>query len=288
MKHTFLLFSLGFSLLSISGCGGSVASSGGGGGASSSTSSGGDTGTGGATSSGGSGGVGGTTGTAGSTTSGGTGGGTVVPPDCAAAADAIAKMAGGAGTACTTLVRMDYQTWAIKGWQMVCGGYTATSEAQARATSQTATGFGQNGQLLSGPSPMDEWVFYESPGDFGGAGVVSARTGQAVFGGGIVWAGTGQITFPTTFEPPETLGIGCVPAGLPPTSRGWNLGGGMPMPVSDQQAALDVVWGTALPDGLSKVQYLFDAVVLFYPPSVGAVDTTKAEWVVLLNSGWLE
>ncbi|MFO0587080.1 MAG: hypothetical protein U0441_06070 [Polyangiaceae bacterium] len=284
MKHT-SLFLLGLALTSISGCGGSVTSGDGGGNTTSSTSTGGTTGTGGATTGGTGGETGGTTVT---TTSGGAGGTTVTTPECVAAADAIAKMTGGAGSACTSIVRLDYQTWTIKGWQMVCGGYAAVTEAQARATSQTDTGFGQNGQLLSGANPMDELVFYESPGDFGGVGVVSADTGLTVFGGGIVWSGTGQMTYPKTWLPPETLGAGCVPAAAPPGTRGWDLSGGMVMPVQDQQAAMDVVWGTALPDGLLKGGYLFDAVVLLYPPTVGVLDPTKAEWIVLLNSGWLE
>ena len=53
-------------------------------------------------------------------------------------------------------------------------------------------------------------------------------------------------------------------------------------------AALQVVWNTALPNGLWKNGYVFDAVVLLYPPSVGAFDPNVAEWVVLLSSGWLD
>ena len=58
----------------------------------------------------------------------------------------------------------------------------------------------------------------------------------------------------------------------------------------DEEAVLarDAVWGTALPDGLSKSGYVFDAMVLLYPPTVGDFDPQVAEWVVLVNSGWLE
>ena len=57
---------------------------------------------------------------------------------------------------------------------------------------------------------------------------------------------------------------------------------------ADIEAALDVVWRTALPAGFAAGGYLFDAVVLRYPRSVGAFDPATAEWIVILNAGWLE
>ena len=276
------------------GCGGGASSSSGntGGEAGSTSSSTAGAGTGGAT-----GGAGGTaTGGSGGTTSsssGGAGGATGSgggnpSADCKAALASIAEQTSGV-KACTTLVRLDYQTYAIKGFHIFCDPYAATTEAAARATAQADTGFGQAGQFLSGPVPVeDEYVFWESPGDFGGAGVVSARSGKTVFGGGVVWAGAGQITYPATFQPPGLLGEKCDNVSPLPSARGWDLGGGQPLSTAQITAALDVVWGTALPDGLAQGGYLFDAVVLLYPPSVGAVDPTVAEWEVLVNSGWLE
>lgn len=63
--------------------------------------------------------------------------------------------------------------------------------ASARATAEASAGFGAAGQALSGANPEDEYVFWQSPGDFGGVGVVSVRSGLAVFGGSIVWGGSG-------------------------------------------------------------------------------------------------
>jgi hypothetical protein len=34
--------------------------------------------------------------------------------------------------------------------------------------------------------------------------------------------------------------------------------------------------------------YLFDAVVLLYPRTTGAFDPATAEWIALLQGGWLE
>ena len=58
--------------------------------------------------------------------------------------------------------------------------------------------------------------------------------------------------------------------------------------VADVDAALAVVWQTALPEGLWQGGYVFDAAVLLYPRTVGAFDPATAEWVALVNSGWLE
>lgn len=295
MKTTTFLLSCGISLSAAAlaiGCGGDVSgtsSTGGNGGTTSST---GGTGTGGATTTGGSGGA--TTGGSGGTTSsGGSGGastggaGGATSADCKAAVAAIAAQTTGVKT-CTTLVRLDYQTFTIKGYRIFCDPYAATTEAAARATAQADTGFGQAGQLLSGPTPADEYVLWEPAGDFGGVGVVSARSGKTVFGGGIVWSGTGQISYPATFDPPGLLGQGCTNTAQVPSARGWDLVSAMPLSADKVSAALDVVWGTALPDGLMQGGYLFDAVVLLYPPTVGAFDPGVAEWEVLVNSGWLE
>ncbi len=260
----------------------------------SSTSSSGGTSTGGSTSSGGDGGTttggsGGATGGTGGATggSGGATGGTGGTGDCKALTDAIAEQTTGVFT-CATVVRLDYQTLKIKGYRIACDPYAAVTEAAARQTAQNDTGFGQTGQFLSSPNPEDEYVFYEPPLDFGGVGVVNARNGKSVFGGGIVWLGMGQISYPATFEPPASLGAKCATSTLVPPARGWDLRDGTVLPDSDVTAALDVVWDTALPDGLWQGGYVFDAVVLLYPPAMGVFDPSVAEWVVLVNSGWLE
>jgi hypothetical protein len=85
------------------------------------------------------------------------------------------------------------------------------------------------------------------------------------------------------------LGPGCgKPNRKLPPSRGFDLVSGMPLAQADVDAALEVVWGTALPEGLAKGAYVFDAVVLLYPRSVGAFEPSSAEWIVLVHSGWLE
>ncbi len=219
--------------------------------------------------------------------SGGAGQGGGAPSDCAALAQAIAAQAAGVVT-CTSVVRLDYTSHAVLGYRIQCGPYAQTTEAEARAAAQTDTGFGAAGQSLAGAAPEDDYVFYESPGDFGGAAAVSARSGLTAFGGGIVWDGAGDITYPAAWDPPAGLGDKCTPASTPPAARGFDLRGGSALPAADVDAALAVVWQTALPDGLWAGGYVFDAMVLLYPRTVGAFDPATAEWIVLVNSGWLE
>src|SRR5262249_41726254 len=103
--------------------------------------------------------------------------------NCTAIADAIGAKVNISEVPCTTVVRLDYQTFAPKGFSILCGGSNdLVDEATARAVAQADTGFGQSGTLLSGPMPVDEFVFYEAPGDFGGVGVVSSVGGLSVFG----------------------------------------------------------------------------------------------------------
>jgi len=206
---------------------------------------------------------------------------------CAAQVEAIAQQAAGTVT-CTSVVRLDYASRAILGYRIQCGPYAQSTEAEARAAAQAQTGYGAAGQSLAGAMPQDDFVFYEPPGDFGGVAAVSARNGLPVFGGGIVWSGTGEITWPAAWDPAAGLGADCATSTTPPAARGFDLRDASALPAADVDAALAVVWQTALPEGLWRGGYVFDAVVLLYPRSVGAFDPSTAEWVVLVNSGWLE
>ena len=134
-------------------------------------------------------------------------------------------------------------------------------------------------------------MFYESPLDFGGVGVVNARNGLSVFGGSIIWAGIGEITYPSAWRPAADIGPDCIPVvnALPPTARGIDLSAGQgSLEQSQVEAAVNRAWTTALPDGLLRGHYVFDAMVLLYARRLGAFDPAAAEWIVLINSGWLE
>ena len=208
---------------------------------------------------------------------------------CDAARDTLATTLYAKQQGFTVVVRLDHNSLNVLGYAVVAGAYGGVDEATARATAQAATDYGDQGVLLSGANPADDWVFYESPGDFGGAAVVSARTGLAVFGGSIIWMGTGSITWPTAWSPASDLASGCASSGgFGATKRGFDLVNGTSLSASAVDAALAKVADTAVLPAIWQGGYAFDAVVLRYPRSVGVFDPTTAEWIVLISGGWLE
>lgn len=208
---------------------------------------------------------------------------------CSEAIYALASALYAYSDACTAVVRLDYQSRTILGYQLVCGRYRGVTTADAEATAAMDTGFGATGIMVLSPDPPeDEFVFYQPPGDFGGVAAVSADTGLSVFGGGIVWNGAGDITYPNVWHPAGELGKACDGAGGIPSGRGYDLVRGLTLGSADIEAALDVVRQTAVPAAMWEAGYVFDAVVLAYPRTVGAFDPATAEWIVLVNGGWLD
>jgi hypothetical protein len=117
---------------------------------------------------------------------------------------------------------------------------------------------------------------------------VSATTGIATFGGGIVWDGGGQISNPAFWRSAADLASGCEPVDGDLPQRGWDGIDGTALDILDVNAALAVLNQTALPRAYMEGGYLFNAVVIRYPRSVGAFLPETAEWVILLDGGGLE
>jgi hypothetical protein len=191
---------------------------------------------------------------------------------------------------CTAVVRLDYRSLKVLGHTFVCGPYDGGGEQKARATADAAATFpnaqpaGQGRLLLSGETVGSEWLFYQTPGDFGGASAVSARSGLTVFAGSIVWAGTGSLLVPSKWETTE-LGTGCASFMFP--VRAFDLTSGAELKNGEANAAVNVVFGSAIPSALAKIGGVFDAVVLLYPRTVGLFEPETAEYLVLLNGGAL-
>jgi hypothetical protein len=189
---------------------------------------------------------------------------------------------------CTAVVRLDYTSLAVLGHAFVCGPYTAGNEAKARAQADADATFpeaeaaGHGDVLMAGDTEGAEWLFYQSPGDFGGAAAVSARSGLTVFAGSIVWSGTGTLLVPAQWSSSE-LGRGCSSPMFP--IRAFDLRSGSAFTSGDWSAAARVVFESALPSALVKLGGVFDSVLLLYPRTVGEFDPKKAEYVMLINGG---
>jgi hypothetical protein len=233
-----------------------------------------------------SGGSGGAVGGAGG--SAGSGGIAGASADCSAFVDAIAIQTAGQES-CTAVVRVSFASHAIVSHAFVCGAAKVIDEAAARSNATADTGYGE-GTLLTGSTPPDEWVFFELPSDLGGVGVVSARSGLSVFGGSIIWAGSGSMTYPKSWDS-TSLGSNCS-AVAKPNVRGFDLAqAGSALAQTQTDQATDVVWDTALAQGLSKNGSVLDALVLFYAPEVGytgpdgaGFNPKTAEYIVLVNA----
>lgn len=189
---------------------------------------------------------------------------------------------------CSVVVRLGQETLRPIGFQPFCGRYTTTSDAQAAALAEGAMIPYATLRRVSPAMPEDAFVFYASPSDFGGVVAVSARLGRMVFAASVVWAGRGDIRFPAEWRDPSELGDGCGRGGGIPRAHGYNLGAGTDLEAATVDRVIGAVARTALPAALAQGGSVFDAVVLPYERSSGGLVDEVAEWIVVVNGGWME
>lgn len=187
------------------------------------------------------------------------------------------------GRDCTAIVRLSYTTVTPLAWQVSCGMGSGTTERGARellaphvAPSTTLDQY----KLVSKP-PLEPFVFFHAPGDSGGIGVVSSRTGELAFAGGIVWAGRGEIAMPTNFRPAHELGTHCGPPATVVTAEGFVPGDEMK---DERVRALVAVMRTALPWTLRAMGWAASYYVVGYPRTVGLFAPDAAEWIVVIDA----
>ncbi len=189
---------------------------------------------------------------------------------------------------CSVVVRLGQATLRPIGFQSFCGRYATTSDAQAAALAEAAMIPYASLQMVNRSMPEDAFVFYASPSDFGGVVAVSARLGLTVFAASVVWAGRGDILFPTAWQDPSALGDGCGRGGGIPRAHGYDLGARTDLATATVDRVIGAVARTALPAALAQGGTVFDAVVLPYERSSGGAVDEGAEWIVVVNGGWLE
>jgi len=192
--------------------------------------------------------------------------------------------------ACAAVVRLDHDTRAVKGYQMHCGGYAeGVTEAEAKARAQADTGFGR-GALLVDPT-YQTYVFLDAPPDPRGLAVVSPLFGETLLAASIGAGGSaGDLTFPPTpWRPLAAFDAGCVYP-IPHYGHGFDLtAGGVALASDDTSAAWAVVESTGIPTAMREsTGGLFGAITLRYARAIDPLDTTTAEWIVIVVGGWLE
>lgn len=207
------------------------------------------------------------------------------PPVDPAACDAAAAKLGDLVTAdaCAAIVRVAYDTLTVLGWQLRCDAPAAFTEASARKELAPyvapVTTLDSYSWKPSGDG--NPWVLFRSPGDFGGVGVGSFQTGKLIFAGGVVWAGRGDIAYPSAFRSVAELAMPCPPFAWAKSPDGFMTASEM---TDSKSTALAVALRTAIPYALAKKHVVKNAWVLGYARTVGGFDPKGAEWIVVLES----
>lgn len=184
------------------------------------------------------------------------------------------------GERCTSVVRVDYHTLEPIAAHTVCGPLALMDEATARSQAQADTGFGDDTQQIA-EAGSGLYIFYDDPVDFGGVAFINAETGSTVFGGGIIWSGTGQITYPLSWlEDPVS---GC-DTGAPPTGSEITLEMRTPVDARTVRRVIDAAWTTPISTAINGHGELHSTHVVRYARGAGFIDESD-EWLVIFVSG---
>ena len=190
-----------------------------------------------------------------------------------------------ASPVCSGVIRLRMSTLDAVGYQLLCGARAGSvDEATARATAQHDTRVPASAQTLSPASPTDAYVFYEPPADTGAVAVVSAVTGNTLFGATTIWSGMGSVDFPASWRSGEELSPGCGASPAWPAVRSYDLRSGNSLSEADQTHALALAGETALVAAMAAAGTLDNVVVLRYPPATGYSGSEATdEWVVIVT-----
>jgi hypothetical protein len=139
-------------------------------------------------------------------------------------------------------------------------------------------------ELESGSNPKNQWVFSSASLDFGGLTSVRGYTGLATFSASFYWMGGEGVTYPKAWSTGD-LGRGCNTP-KPRNTQMVNLSARV-TDVNMLEAA-SVVLSTALPTAFQSWGSTLGTTVLLYPLTRGSFDPEKAEFIVLLDGGWLD
>jgi hypothetical protein len=201
--------------------------------------------------------------------------------DCKALEEAIASLASGA--ACTSVVRLSYTSRTPLGWQILCGPRAPISAADAKPLGKpyvsTYSALDVY-KLVSPPGAAGQWIYEAAAGDFGGVFSIGAQTSMTTFAATTVWAGAGDIEYPTLWRSPAELGSHCSATRIP---AGRTTVGSLASP-DDISNVMSVLTSTALPAGLGRVHNVNETLIYRYFRTVGVDNPDTAEWIVLVDS----
>jgi hypothetical protein len=193
---------------------------------------------------------------------------------------------GGVG-ACTLVVRLDHETYAVKGYYRTCAPYASVDEQHARISARQATGFAVTGPSLT-MVDQQAYVFVDGPPDPRGLSIVSSTLGTTVFAASIGDTVSGDVTYPLTWGALPSPDLQC-PYDRSVYAIGFDLlNGGAPLSALDRDRAVAAVTPTGLLQALRGVTDVLGVIVLHYPRMTSPFDPSSAEWIVVVGAGWLE
>jgi hypothetical protein len=212
------------------------------------------------------------------------------PIPCEEEIAALADELGGSDSvACSVVVRLDYYSYELLGYEIICGVHTSVTETDARdvAVSETCISDHDSAELLLYPGGTRfGYCLYEAPTDFGCVAVICSNTGQLLFGASIVWAGTGNIEWPSVWRDPNELGSDCYIPGHLDSTLVRDLVFEVDLTIEEFGPAIDEVGLTAIPAAFERASgEIYNSLVLRYPRSVGVFNPETAEWIVIVNGG---
>ena len=128
---------------------------------------------------------------------------------------------------------------------------------------------------------------YNSPGDFGDITLTYEEADADIFAGTIIWAGTGQMTYPETLNAVGSFTIAAEPAPMP-AAEDFELVEYDEFNYYPEEIDYDAIWDAV--DNLQLVkQYRQEnpdaKVNLFlYTPSVGVGNPAEWDWYIILKN----
>ena len=126
--------------------------------------------------------------------------------------------------------------------------------------------------------------YVSSPGDFGAVAIVDSRTGEVVFAGSVVWAGTGSLRIPltATHEISTSSGLPAAPPTridtIPALEWYWEW----PEPQQVTEDAVEFLRQTDLLRGFAACGD-YSVVGFTYTPTIGLIDPEIASQVIIVN-----
>ena len=229
------------------------------------------------------------------------GGDSYVPPDVATETDSSIDAPADAncdaptalsslftGSSCTATGRVSDAS-AIVGWSVACGAPKIATEPEARAAfaPYVAPYTTLDGYMTVGDTTTnDEFIFYKSPGDFGGMGVVSWARTDVLFAAELAWMGPTKIDYPSSWRPVDEIAAHCTPAAL---GRVRIVSAdGAPMDETSIAPARAAVETSILPIAIGHAGHAIANTVVTDLPAADGTGGIRRETLLFVNSALLD